>query len=59
MVSVVALLRELVWSLRGASDVGCFVSNLWYLLGWLVDQGGVANLKTVPYIKGVTDVLLR
>jgi hypothetical protein len=32
---------------------------LWYLLGWLVDQGGVANLKTVPIYQGVTDVFLR
>ena len=31
----------------------------WYLLGSLVDQGGVANLKTVPIYQGVTDVFLR
>ena len=33
--------------------------NLWYLLGWLVDLGGVANLKTVPVYQGVTDAFLR
>ena len=33
--------------------------NLWYLLGWLVDLGGVANLKTVPIYQGVTDAFLR
>ena len=32
---------------------------LWYLLGWLVDLGGVANLKTVAIYQGVTDVFLR
>ena len=32
---------------------------LWYQLGWLVDLGGVANLKTVPIYQGVTDVFLR
>ena len=40
LVSIIASLRELVWSLRGASDGGCFVSNLWYLLGCLVDLRG-------------------
>ena len=45
-------LRELVWSLRGGSDSCQTVSNLWYLLGWLVDQGGVVNKKKVPYIAG-------
>jgi hypothetical protein len=45
--------------LCGGSDGGYSVSTLWYLLGWLVDQGGVANLKTVPIYQGVTDVFLR
>ena len=35
------------------------MSRLWYLLGSLVDLGGVANLKTVPIYQGVTDVFLR
>ena len=32
---------------------------LWYLQCCLVDQGGVANLKTVPIYQGVNDVFLR
>jgi hypothetical protein len=36
----------------GTFGSGDFMINLWYLLGWLVDLGGVANLKTVPYIAG-------
>ena len=32
---------------------------LWYLQCCLVDQGGVANLKTVPIYQGVTDMFLR
>ena len=35
------------------------MSRLWYLLGSLVDLGGVANLKTVPIYQGVNDVFLR
>ena len=35
------------------------MSRLWYLLGSLVDLGGVANLKTVPVYQGVTDAFLR
>ena len=35
------------------------MSRLWYLLGSLVDLGGVANLKTVPIYQGVTDAFLR
>jgi hypothetical protein len=33
--------------------------NLWYLLGWLVDLGGVANLKTVPIYTGICCLFLR
>ena len=36
----------------GTFGSGDFMINLWYLLGWLVDQGGVVNKKKVPYIAG-------
>ena len=36
----------------GAFDGGYILISLWYLLGCLVDLGGVANLKTVPHIAG-------
>ena len=55
LVSVVAPLRELVWSLRGSSDGGYYLINLCLVGG----SGGVANLKTVPIYQGVTDVFLR
>jgi len=58
LVSVIASLRRLVWSLRGSSDGGYYLSNLWYLLGWLVDLG-VLKLFRYPIYQGVTNVFLR
>jgi hypothetical protein len=42
-IGIVASFRETVWTPRGAFDGGYFMINLWYQLGCLVDQGGVAN----------------
>ena len=59
LASIIASLRELVWSLRGGSDGGYSVSNLLVFAGLFGRSGGVANLKTVPIYQGVTDVFLR
>ena len=43
----------------GAFDGSYSVSNLWYLLGCLVEQRGVVNKKKVAYIAGCCCLFLR